>query len=141
HLWSERYDRELADVFAIQDEITESIVKNLEPKLLGQTHEAVRRHTDNLAAFELYLKGRFFWHQRTERSLRAGIHYFEQAIELDPGYALAHAGLADSYCILRPYLYATGAETRGRAEAAAERAMELNPNLAESHFATALFLY
>jgi TolB-like protein/Tfp pilus assembly protein PilF len=140
HIWSERYDRELADVFAIQDDITESIVKKLEPKLLGQTHDAARRHTDNLGAFELYLKGRHFWHQRTERSLRAGIQCFEQAIELDRTYALAHAGLADSFCILRPYLYASGAEIRGPAEAAARRAMELDPTLAESHFAMALFL-
>lgn len=141
HVWSERYDRELADVFAIQDEITESIVKNLEPKLLGQAQEAARRHTHNLAAFELYFKGRHFWHQRTEQSLRAGIQCFEKAIELDPSYALAYAGLADSYSILRPYLYVSGTELRGPAEAAAKRAMDLDPTLAESQFAMGLFLY
>ena len=140
HLWSERYDRELADVFAIQDEITESIVKNLAPTLLGQAREAARRHTDNLKAFELYFKGRHFWHQRTEHSLRAGIQCFEKAIELDPAYALAYAGLADSYSILRPYLYG-GAELRGPAEAAARRAMDLDPTLAESQFAMGLFLF
>jgi serine/threonine-protein kinase len=141
HLWSERYDRELADVFAVQDEITESIVKNLVPTLLGQAQEAIRRHTDNLAAFELYFKGRHFWHQRTEYSLRAGIQCFKNAIELDPAYALAHAGLADSYSILRPYLYVRGSELRGPAEAAATRAMELDPTLAESQFAMGLFLF
>jgi serine/threonine-protein kinase len=141
HLWSERYDRELADVFAVQDEITASIVKNLQPTLLGQTQEAARRHTHNLAAFELYFKGRHFWHQRTEHSLRAGIQCFEKAIELDPAYALAYAGLADSYSVLRPYLYVAGAELRGPAEAAARRAMDLDPTLAESQFAMGLFLF
>jgi serine/threonine protein kinase len=80
HLWSERYDRELADVFAIQDEITQSIVKTLEPTLLGRGQPVRRRHSDNLEAFELCLKGRHFWYQRSESSMRAGINCFTKAV-------------------------------------------------------------
>ena len=89
HLWSERYDREMADVFDIQDEITASIVKTLEPTLIGASQAVARRHSDNVEAFELYLKGRHHWYQRTSQSLRAAIAYFDEAIRLDPDYALA----------------------------------------------------
>jgi len=123
HLWSQRYDRELKDVFAIQDEITESIVKTLKPTLLGEPQPAVRRHTENLEAFELYLKGRHLWQKRTESSLRVGIEYFQKAIELDPDYALAQAGIADSFAILRTYGYATKEEARARAGMVARRAL------------------
>ena len=139
HLWAQRYDRELEDVFAIQDEITESIVKTLKPTLLAERQSVARRHTDNLQAFELYLKGRYLWQQRSEASLRAGINHFEKAIALDPDYALAHAGIADSYSILRVFGHATKEEARAKAEKAAQRAMELDPELAESHFASALY--
>jgi len=140
-LWSERYDREMADVFDIQDEITSSIVATLQPTLLGQQQPSVRRHSDNVAAFELYLKGRHFWHQRTKQSLGAGIACFRQAIELDPDYALAHAGLADSYAIQRPYGYVRPDEAKAIAEPAARRAIELDPTLSEAHFAMALCRY
>jgi len=139
HLWSERYDRDMADVFAIQDEITQSIVQKLEPRLLGQTRPASRRHTGSPEAFELYLKGRHLWHQRTESSLRSGIHCFTKAIEIDPEYALAHAGLADSFSAMRAWGYASAAEASARTQAAAQRAMELDPMLAEAHFAMALY--
>jgi len=144
YLWSQRYDRELEDVFAIQDEITESIVKTLKPTLLGnQQHQqqqpAVKRHTDNLQAYELYLKGRHYWQQRTERSLCASIDCFQKAIVLDSNYALAHAGIADSFSILRIYGYVSDQEARSKAETAAMRALELDPGLAEAHFALAIF--
>jgi len=146
YLWSQRYDRELEDVFAIQDEITESIVKTLKPTLLGSRHEqpqqpVMKRHTDNLQAYELYLKGRHYWQQRTERGLRASIDCFQKAIALDPNYALAHAGIADSFSILRIYGYVSNQEARSKAEAAARRALELDPGLAEAHFALAIFTF
>jgi len=137
-LWSERYDREMADVFEIQDEITASIVKTLAPALLGQQETAARRHTANPQAYELYLKGRHFWYQRTERTLRAAIECFEGAIDFDPEYALAHAGLADCYSILRIYAFCPASESNARAEAAARTAIRLDPALSESHFALAL---
>jgi len=137
-LWSERYDREMTNVFEIQDEITEAIVKTVAPTLLGQQKRPRKRHTENLEAYELYLKGRHFWHQRTASALRAAIDCFQRAIELDPGYSLAHAGLADAFSILRPYGFVSAKEGKPRAEEAAKRAMELDPTLAESHFASAL---
>jgi TolB-like protein/tetratricopeptide (TPR) repeat protein/predicted Ser/Thr protein kinase len=138
HLWSERYDREMADVFQIQDDITSSIVKVLEPTLLGIQRPMARLHGDNVEAFERYLKGRHHWHHRTPQSLRTGMAYFEEAIRLDPEYALAHAGLADSYAILIAYGYISPAEGRSKAQESARRAMALDPALAESHFAMAL---
>ena len=140
-IWSERYDREMADIFEIQDDITQLIVKTLEPALLGTQPLMVRRHSDNVQAFELYLKGRHLWHQRTPQSLRAGIAQFEAAIALDPEYALAHAGLGDSYAILSVYGFVSVGEARAKAEPAATRAMALDSQLAESHFAMALFAY
>ena len=141
HLWSERYDRELADIFAIQDEITQSMVQRLEPKLLGLARPVHQRHTEDLEAYELYLKGRHFWYQRTESSLRAGITCFVRAIEVDPSYALAHAGLADSFSIMRAWQYVSSEEARERTEAAAKRALSLNPALAEAHFSMALYRF
>jgi serine/threonine-protein kinase len=139
HMWSQRYDRELEDVFAIQDEITESIVKTLKPTLLGEQRPAGRRHTDNVEAFQLYLKGRHLWQQRAHTALRSSIEYFQQAIAIDPDYALAHAGIADSLGILRVYGYVSDQESRSRAETASKRAMELDATLAEAHYASALF--
>ena len=141
HLWSERYDRELADVFAIQDEITQSIVETLEPKLLGRGQPVKRRHSESVEAFELCLRGRHFWYQRTESSLRAGINCFTKAVELDPTYASAHAGLADSFSIMRPWGYVSAEEARERTETAARRALELEPMLAEAHFSMALYRF
>jgi serine/threonine protein kinase/tetratricopeptide (TPR) repeat protein len=141
HLWSERYDRELSDVFAIQDEITQSIVNTLEPKLLGRGQPVTRRHSESVEAFELCLRGRHFWYQRTESSLRAGINCFSKAVELDPTYALAHAGLADSFSVMRPWGYVSADEARERTETAARRALELEPMLAEAHFSMALYRF
>jgi serine/threonine-protein kinase len=138
HLWSERYDRELADVFEIQDEITTSIVSTLEPTLLGRQHPLVERHSTNVEAFEHYLKGQQLWYQRTPQSLRAAVASFEAAIRLDDHYALPHAGLAASYSVMGSHGFAPLAEARAAAEPAAARAMILAPLLAESHFATAL---
>ncbi len=136
-LWSERYDREMADVFEIQDEIVGSIVTALVPALMKTTVPAVRRSTDNLEAYELYLKGRHYWHQRTPASVKVAIQCFEQAIALDAEYALAYAGLADCYGILRVYGWMSALEANPRAQAAAAKAMALDPSLAEANFSKA----
>jgi len=138
-IWSERYDREMADVFDIQDEITASIIKALEPQLLGQQESSTKRHGANVEAFELYLKGRHLWYQRTKAALLAGVEHFERAIGLDPGYTLAYAGLADSFSVLSVYELLSYDEGYSRAEAAASKAMSLDASLPESNFATALF--
>ena len=135
-LWSERYDREMADVFAIQDEIVASIVKALVPALMAHGHAGapVRRPTDNLEAYELYLKGRHYWHQRTPPAVRVAITCFQQAIALDAEYALAYAGLADCYGILRVYGWISAEEGNPPGKKAAARAMALDPSLAEANF-------
>ena len=138
HLWSERYDREITDVFEIQDEIAGAIVKTLEPTLAGQQQALSRRHSVNVQAYELYLKGRRLWEQRTESALRAGLECFRAAIDLDPGYALAHAGIGDSYCILAGYGHISFSEGKPRAEAAVKKALERDSTLAEAHFSAAL---
>jgi serine/threonine protein kinase/tetratricopeptide (TPR) repeat protein len=133
-LWSERYDREITDIFEIQDEITAAIIRMLEPTLLGQQVSVTQRHSENLQAYELYLKGRRYWDMRSESNLRAGVECFRAAIDLDPGYALAYLGLADSYAMLAVYGYISLKDAGARADTALKRALELNPELAESWF-------
>ena len=139
--WSEKYDRQMADVFEIQDEIVSSLVAALAPALLGGAKHAVRRPTDNLEAYEHYLKGRHYWHQRSPSTLRLAIQSFEQAIALDADYALAYAGLADSWALYRPYGWLPIEACRPQAERAVERAMALSPHLAEVQFAQALHIF
>ena len=142
-LWSERYDREMADVFEIQDEIVASIVQALVPALMGAgaPAPALRRPTDNLEAYELYLKGRSFWHQRSPATVRVAIQCFEQAIALDANYALAYCGLADCYGILRVYGWTRREENRDQAAAAVAKAMQLDPDLAEANFSKAFYTF
>lgn len=138
-LWSARYDREVVDVFAVHDEIAQAIVNALEPRLTGRLQSGGRRHTDNIEAFELYLRGRHHWHQRTPESLQLAIAHFDAAVRLDPNYALALTGLAGSYSVLAFYGYLPLEDARAAAAKAAGRALELAPHLAESHYAMALF--
>ena len=140
-IWSDRYDREMADVFDIQDEIVEALVTALAPALLRQAKEAVRRPTDNLEAYELYLKGRHYWHQRSPATVTLAIQYFNRAIELDPNFALAYSGLSDSWGIYRPYGWLPKDACRPQARAAIERAFALAPDLAEVQFSKALYIY
>jgi serine/threonine protein kinase/Tfp pilus assembly protein PilF len=141
HLWSERYDREMADVFDIQDDIVASIVKALVPALLSKAKRAVRRPTENLDAYELYLRGRHYWHQRSPGTLHTAIHCFEQAVALDPDYALAYTGLADCYSILRVYGWISAGDSRPRAFDAVTRAAELDPTLGEVHYSQGFFTF
>ena len=138
HLWSARYEREIGDVFAVQDEITASIVSALSLALASRPPMA-HRHSKNLEAFELYLRGRHCWHQRTPESVHTAIAHFEEAVRVDPNYALAFAGLANSYSALAFYGYMSAPHAGAAAQRSAARAMELAPDLAESHYAMALF--
>ena len=131
HLWSERYDRELEDVFAVQDEIARSIAETLEPRLTGGGGASLpERPNRDVEAYDLYLKGRHFWKQRR---MRSAIQQFEAAAEKDPGYADAYTALADSYSIWGFYGGISTWEAYARARAAAERAQELAPDSAEVH--------
>jgi serine/threonine protein kinase/tetratricopeptide (TPR) repeat protein len=131
-IWSGRYDREIEDVFAVQDEIASTLVETLKPRLLGTTRQLPEEepHPD-VEAYNAYLKGRYHWNKRTAEGLREGTGHFRTAIEIAPGYARAHAGLADSYLLLGIYGLEPPREVMPKARAAAERALELDGKLAE----------
>ncbi|MEP7148078.1 MAG: tetratricopeptide repeat protein [Acidobacteriota bacterium] len=132
-VWSERYDRELSDIFAIQDEITLAIVDVLKVKLLNNEKAILRkRYTDNAEAYQLYLKGRL-WNRRTADGFKSAIGYFQKAIELDDGYAIAHAGLADYYTVLAFYEGLPPGVARDKAKAFAAKAIELDNTIGETH--------
>ncbi|PYK45547.1 MAG: hypothetical protein DME53_05025 [Verrucomicrobia bacterium] len=134
HLWADTYDRKLTDIFAVESEIAKTIAETLQAKLTGSEKSSIAKEpTVNPEAYELYLKGRFFWNKRTGDDLRKSIEYLKQAIAKDPGYALAYAALADSYGLLRFYGGASPAESVVPAEAAAKKALELDDSLAEAH--------
>src|SRR6267378_1562253 len=133
HLWSKTYDRELHNVFAVEDELARSIAVALRPQLLKGASPLVQQPTSSMDAHDLYLKGRHHLNKRTGEDLRKAIALFQQALELDPAYALAHAGLADSYLLLSEYSEAPPAEVIPKAKAHAYKAMELDGTLAEPH--------
>jgi TolB-like protein/Flp pilus assembly protein TadD/predicted Ser/Thr protein kinase len=136
HLWSETFDRNLDDVFAIQDEISHAIVERLRPELLGdESAELLGKTTANVEAYNLYLRGRWFWNKRTPPDLTQGIEYFERAIEVAPDYALAYAGMADCYTALAEYSVSPPEGIAARAKNAALRALEIDDTLAEAHAA------
>jgi serine/threonine-protein kinase len=133
-LWGEQYRRKLADVLAVQEEIARQITENLRLRLTGAEKKRLgRQPTADTDAYRLYLQGRYCWNKRTEDGLTRGIACFEQAIARDPAYALAHAGLADCYNNLGSYSFGPPREAFPRAKAAALRALELDPDLAEAH--------
>jgi TolB-like protein/Tfp pilus assembly protein PilF len=142
HLWADTFDRKLKDIFAVETEIAKTVADTLQAKLTGSEKQAIAaKPTENPEAHELYLKGRFFWNKRTSSDLKTAIQYFNQAIEKDPNYALAHAGLADAYAILTAYAAAPVSESLPRAEAAAKKALELDDSLAEAHTSLGLLLF
>jgi tetratricopeptide (TPR) repeat protein len=134
HLWGETYDRKLTDIFAVESEIAKTIAETLQAKLSGSEKNSIARvPTVNQEAYELYLKGRFFWNKRTGADLRKSIDYFNQAIAKDPGYALAYVGLADSYLLLSSYAAVSPAESLPPARSALKKALDLDDSLAEAH--------
>jgi TolB-like protein/lipoprotein NlpI len=134
HLWADTFDRKLTDIFAIESEIAKSIADTLKAKLTGSEEHAISaRPTENTKAHQSYLKGRYFWNKRTGPDLQTAIDYFKQAIEQDSNYALAYAGLADSHVLLPYFGAGTLQQSIPPANAAAQRALELDPTLAEPH--------
>jgi adenylate cyclase len=139
HLWADRYDRDLTDVFAVQDEITNRIVESLRIRLLPSERKAIEKvPTENLEAYQYYLRGRQFFHRQTRSSLEIAKRMFQRAIELDPNYARAHAGLAD--CESELYMSSWSDTTAEKILAASARALELDPDLAEAHASRGLAL-
>jgi tetratricopeptide (TPR) repeat protein len=132
--WGAQYNRKLADVLAVQEDISREISQNLRLRLTGEEKQRLTKHyTENAEAYQLYLKGRYFWNKRTEADLRKAISYFQQAVAEDPGYALAYAGLADSYHVLWVYSNISPKDTHDQAKAAALRAVQIDDTLAEAH--------
>jgi serine/threonine-protein kinase len=137
HLWSERYDRETRDVFAVQDEIAAAVTDTFKSSLLGKRAPLTRlRHTENFEAYELYLKGRYFQGQRVE-GLPKATECYRQAVELDTQYALAHAGLAEAFVFLGIYSFLPPREAFSVARKSAASALALDVGLAEAHAALA----
>ncbi len=144
HLWAETYDRNLTDVFAAESDIAKMIADTLRAKLSGSEQQAIAvRPTENAEAHQLYLRGRYFWNKRTGADFKKAIGYFNQAIDKDPNYALAYAGLADAYVLLSAYAEASPKESLPQAKAAAAKALELDSTLGEAHttLANALVAY
>src|SRR4051812_38249700 len=133
-LWSDRYDREMADIFAIQDEIAQHIVQTLRASFLGDLGDPTPvRYRANMRAYSLYLKGRFWWNRRTQADTARAVKYFEDAIAEDPDYALAYTGLADSYALEIDYSGAPVKAGLERAKLEARKAIQLDDTLAEAH--------
>ncbi len=135
HLWSERFDCEMDDIFAIQDEIAGAIIDKLKVKLLPHEKKAVlKRYTDSVDAYQLYLKGLHFWNRRfAPGTVEKALEYFQHAIRVDPRYGLAYTGVADCYNLLGLFQFRAPHETFPRAMAAAEKALEIDNTLAEAH--------
>jgi len=134
HLWADTYDRKLTDIFAIESEIAKNVTENLKARLNDRAEEVLAaRPTENPEAHELYLKGRYFWNRRSTASLRKAGDYFQKAIDLDPKYALAYAGLADVHSLVPVYAGTAPQDDVPKALAAARKAVELDDRLAESH--------
>ncbi len=140
HIWSDRYDREMADVFAIQDEISQAIVDTLKIKLARQPdHPLVERKTTNLEAYNAYLEGRYHVLQVTSAGMARGRQCYERAIRLDPHYAPTHAGLAEYYYLLALFSHSPGRDVIPAAIASAERARQLDPSSADAYSALGCF--
>ena len=133
HIWSERFDRELDDIFEVQDDIARAIASRLKAQLEPEA-TLVKPPTTDLRAYDLYLRGRHFWEQRGPGLVKA-LQCFEAALARDPDYALAHAGVADVYNLLAFYGVMPSREAIPKAQAAANRALEIDPDLAEAHCA------
>jgi serine/threonine protein kinase/tetratricopeptide (TPR) repeat protein len=134
HLWAESYDRDLHDVLKLQGEVAQVIANEVNAKVTPQEQARLsgKRPIDP-EAYQAYLQGRYYWNKRTEGDIRKAIGYFQQAINKDPNYALAYAGLADSYLVMSLYSSAPWQDTYRQAKAAATKALEIDDNLAEAH--------
>jgi len=135
-LWGGQYSRKMADVFALQEDLSTEISEKLRLRLSGEEKQRLtRRYTENAEAYQLFLKGRFFWNQGTEEGARKSIEYFQQAIEKDSNYALAYSGLADAYDLAAGFSWLPPREAIPKAKAAALKAMEIDDHVAEAHAA------
>jgi len=141
HLWGDVYERKLTDIFAVESDIAKTIADTLQAKLTGAEMQLIAAQpTNDLTAYELYLKGRSLWSKRGGENLRQAIGFYEQAIARDPKYALAYAGLAEAYVLLPGYTATAPQDAYPTAKAAALKALQLDEKLAEAHTALGLLL-
>jgi serine/threonine protein kinase len=140
HLWSEKYDRGVDDIFAVQDEIAMEIVDKLKVKLLkGEKTKVLKRHTENKDAYNLFLKGRYFWNRRNEGDLKRAIECYHEAIEKDPRYSLPYLGIADHFIMMGLWNYLPPETARLRAKEALDRALEIDDQLGEAYTSLGYF--
>ncbi len=141
-IWGEDYAGSFAQMLPLQEDISKKIIQKLRVRLSrDQEQRFTRSHQENTEAYHLYLKGRYSWNKRTPQGLKDGIEYFEQAIEKDPTYALAYAGLADSYALLGNYGVLAQDEALRRAQGAATKALEIDEELPEAHTSLAYIYF
>ncbi|MCI0445157.1 protein kinase, partial [bacterium] len=133
-LWGQQYNRNLSDILAVQSDISKEISEQLRLKLTGEEQKKItKQYTENTEAYQLYLKGRYYWNKRTEEGLKKGIEYFQQAIQKDPKYALAYAGIADCYVVLADYGIIPSSDATPKTKKATMKALEIDNTLAEAH--------
>jgi len=133
-IWSREYDRQFEDIFALQSDIAQRVADALKVQLLSDEKQRMTSHaTKNMEAYQLYLKGRFYWNKRTEEGLKKCIELLQRAIGEDPGYALAYSGIADAYIVLGDYGYLPHGDAYTKAKAAAQKALAFDDTLAEAH--------
>jgi DNA-binding winged helix-turn-helix (wHTH) protein/TolB-like protein/Tfp pilus assembly protein PilF len=139
-IWAENFDERDADIFVLQDSISEKVARSLSLELNPDENDRLKhRYTENIEAYQLYNKGRFFWNNRNGNDLRKSIELFEQALAKDENYALAYSGLADSYVVLQFFSHTQKNDFFPKAKEAAEKALSLDADLAEPHAALALY--
>jgi serine/threonine-protein kinase len=141
HLWGDKSQHKFADIVPVQEEIARQIAENLRLRLTGAERRLVKRHTASAEAYWLYLLGRHHWNRRSRDGLQRGIEYFRQAIGVDPAYALAYAGLADSYMLLTAYSHLPPGDAALAARSAADKALEFDPALGEGYISRGWIRY
>jgi TolB-like protein/Flp pilus assembly protein TadD/transcriptional regulator with XRE-family HTH domain len=140
-IWSKTYDNKLKEIFVIQDEIAHEIVSKLHIELKKEQRDLlINNYPHNVEAYNLYLKGRYFWNKRTEAGINKSIEYFRMGLEKEPNFALAYAGMADSYNLLADYAFQSPEEVFPKAKSAAMKALKIDYNMAEAHVSLA-FVY
>jgi tetratricopeptide (TPR) repeat protein len=142
HLWAQNYDRNLDDIFAVQSDVAKQVAEALRVRILSAERERVeKKPTESTTAYSLYLRGRFHWNKRGVQDLKKAMEYFEQAVHEDPGFALGYAGQADCAVLLRNNWNIDPEENLAKAKAMAEKALQLEPTLAEAHTTLGMVYY
>ena len=137
-IWGEQYERKMSDLLATQREIASTIVQKLQLKLSGNDKGVTKKYTDSNEAYQLWLKARFHFAKRTKEDLYKSIEIFDEAVKLDPNFALAYVGIAESWTVIPSFPYGSPEECVPKAKAAAQRALELDPDLPEAHTVSAM---